>query len=67
MTNKDKVIAAFLVSVGIFSSAQAVRYVKTLETNEKSSMFSVAKLSNSGIVLCEDNTSRTGLENKNNG
>jgi len=63
MTNKDKVIAAFLVSVGIFSSAQAVRYVKTLETNEKNSMISVAKLSNSGIVLCEDATSRPGLDN----
>jgi 1-deoxy-D-xylulose 5-phosphate reductoisomerase len=67
MTNKDKVIAAFLVSIGIFSTTQAVRYVKTLEANEKNSMISVAKLSNSGIVLCEDNTSRAGLQNKNNG
>ncbi|MFA6433644.1 MAG: hypothetical protein WCW52_03005 [Elusimicrobiales bacterium] len=63
MTNKDKVIVSFLVSIGIFSSAQAVRYVKTLEISEKNSMISVAKLSNSGIVLCEDSTSRSGLDN----
>ncbi len=53
MTNKDKVIAAFLVSIGVFSSVQAVQYVSTLSSKEKSSLSAVAKDSADKTLLCE--------------
>lgn len=53
MTNKDKIIAAFLVSVGIFSAAQAMQYIQTLSTGEKTKLFSVAKVSDTGVLVCE--------------
>ncbi len=53
MMNKDKVIAAFLVSVGIFSTVQAWQYVQTLSTGEKTKLFSVAKVSDTGVLVCE--------------
>ncbi len=53
MKNKDKAIAAFLVSVGIFSVAQAIQYLGTLSVNEKTALFSVAKDSNNNILVCE--------------
>lgn len=48
MTNKEKVIAAFLVSVGMFSAAQASRYVNTLSDGEKTSLYSVS--ASAGVV-----------------
>ncbi len=53
MTNKDKVIAAFLVSVGIFSATQAVQYIQTLSIGERAKLFSVAKISDTGVLVCE--------------
>ncbi len=38
MTNKDKVIAAFLVSVGLFSVCNATHYVKTLSDVQKTEL-----------------------------
>lgn len=53
MTNKDKIIAAFVVSLGLFSAANATKYVLTLTGAEKESIFSVAKMSNSNIIVCD--------------
>ncbi len=41
MTTKDKIIAAFLVSVGLFSAIQAVQYVRTLPAKQKNSLMQV--------------------------
>ena len=38
MTNKEKVIAAFLVSVGLFSVYNAMQYVKTLSDSQKTEL-----------------------------
>lgn len=38
MTNKDKVLAAFLVSMGLFSLTQAVHYVKNLPDEQKNAL-----------------------------
>ena len=62
MKVNDKVIVAFLVSVGVFTSAQATHYVKTLSIKNKKELISIAKLKNKNIVLCENNTFPT--ENK---
>lgn len=43
MTNKDKVIAAFLVSLGVFSIAQATIYVKSLSGKERTVLVALAK------------------------
>lgn len=52
MTNKDKVIAAFLVSLGLFSVANATKYVISLSGSEKESILSVAATSNGNIIVC---------------
>lgn len=49
MTNKEKMIAAFLVSVGVFSAAQAAKYVNTLSDAEKTSLYSVTTASSQGV------------------
>lgn len=38
MTNKDKIIAAFLVSVGLFSVCNAMHYVKALSDTQKTEL-----------------------------
>lgn len=38
MTSKDKTIAAFLVSVGLFSVCNAVHYVKVLSDAQKTEL-----------------------------
>ena len=53
MTNTDKILAAFLVSLGLFSAANATKYVLSLSGAEKTSLFSVAKTSNDNIIVCE--------------
>lgn len=52
MRNNDKIIAAFLVSLGIFSAAQAVEYVDNLSKKEKASLFSVSSIKTNQIFLC---------------
>lgn len=54
MTNKDKIIAAFLVSVGIFSVTQASKYLGTISRIEKDQLFSAAKENPVNILLCEE-------------
>jgi hypothetical protein len=44
MTNKDKVIAAFLVSIGMFAAnCSAAQYVNTLSDGEKVSFLTLAR------------------------
>jgi hypothetical protein len=62
MKVNDKAIVTFLVSVGVFTIAQATHYVKTLSIKNKKELISIAKLKNKNIVLCENNTFPT--ENK---
>jgi|YNPMSStandDraft_2_1061718.scaffolds.fasta_scaffold03767_5 hypothetical protein len=54
MKVNDKVIVAFLVSLGIFSTTQAMQYVRTLSMKNKKELISIAKLKNKNIVLCEN-------------
>lgn len=63
MKINDKILAAFLVSVGIFSSAQAMQYVKTLPASDKEALSAVAKLSGNGDLICSEEKQRTELEN----
>jgi len=44
MKNSDKIIAAFLVSMGLFSIGQANQYVKTLSAQEKGAMIEVQQV-----------------------
>ncbi len=53
MKNRDKIIAAFLVSVGFFSAVQAAQYVGTLSAKDKAALGSVAKASSGSVSVCE--------------
>ena len=64
MKKRDKIIAAFLASMGIFSAAQAVQYVNTLDGKVKDEMFSVAKASDASVFLCTTSTFPQDLETK---
>jgi len=63
MNNRDKVIAAFLVSVGLFSTAQSAEYVSTLSEKDKGALISVAT-DQSGTVKAADGA-EIFQENKN--
>jgi hypothetical protein len=52
MTNKEKIITAFLVSVGVFSASQAIQYVGTLSNGQKKALVTIAKKSDGKILLC---------------
>lgn len=52
MTNKDKVIAAFLVSLGLFSVTSAMRYVGTLSEKEKAALLEVSSNKTNSVYLC---------------
>lgn len=65
MTNKDKVIAAFLVSVGVFSAAQAMQYVGALSSKDKRALSYVADGSKANVLLCNSVTNLSGTENGN--
>jgi 1-deoxy-D-xylulose 5-phosphate reductoisomerase len=56
MTNKDKVIAAFLVSVGLFSTAVATKYVSSLSPAQKQSLMPAAAALKNIILLANTNT-----------
>lgn len=43
MKNKDKVLAAFLVSLGLFSTIQANMYVGSLSEVEKQTLFATSQ------------------------
>ncbi len=65
MTNKDKVIAAFLVSVGVLSATQAVQYIGALSSKDKHALSIVANGSKSNVLLCNNVTNLSGTENGN--
>lgn len=52
MTNSEKIIAAFLVSVGVFSASQAAQYVGALSNGDKKALVSIAKKADGKILLC---------------
>lgn len=43
MTKKDRLLAAFLVSMGLFSLAQAIHYVQKLPEKQKNALMPVMK------------------------
>ena len=51
MTNKEKVVAAFLVSMGLFSAKCATEYVSTLSLHEKTELFMLSKTTGKNLVL----------------
>ncbi len=65
MTNKDKVIIAFLASIGVFSAAQASQYVLTLSSKDKQALSIIAKAPKSNVLLCNSVTDLSGTENGN--
>ena len=50
MAKNDKLIVAFLVSMGLFSATQATQYVETLSNQDKVNLTTVVKDA-SGIKL----------------
>ena len=53
MKNSDKIIVAFLVSVGVFSTIQAKQYVGSISLKDKKVVLSVAKAATGKqILLC---------------
>lgn len=61
----DKVIAAFLVSVGLFSSAHAMQYVGALSVKEKKALASVALQVSDGEVTPSDGADFPGTNSTN--
>ena len=51
MKTKDKAVVAFLVSMGIFSTVQAMQYVRTLSVGEKNKIAVTVKNSSHRIVI----------------
>ncbi len=64
MTNKDKVIAAFLVSVGVFSAAQAMVYVSKLSVNEKNALVSLTTNHPEQFAACDGSTAPGVIKQK---
>jgi len=62
MTNKDKIVVAFLVSVGALSAQSAAQYVRALSDSQKVSFVNMQSR-HTGVLLCSD-TSRLPIENK---
>lgn len=52
MANKEKIIVAFLVSVGVFSASQAAQYVGSLSNGNKKALMAIAKKADGKILLC---------------
>lgn len=59
MTNKEKIVAAFLVSMGLFSAKYAVEYVGSLSSHEKTELFMLSKTSGKNILLASGSPSPT--------
>ena len=56
MAKNDKLIVAFLVSMGLFSTGQATQYIDNLNVKEKKELVSVSKLNSDNVSLCESVT-----------
>jgi len=65
MTNKDKVIVAFLVSAGLFSLTQAKQYVHNLSDTEKQTLKSVTKNPLQKALVSLDPFETQGTQNQN--
>lgn len=50
MTNKDKIIAAFLVSLGALSVSQATQYVSAISQGEKTVLISTMLVAGDACV-----------------
>lgn len=65
MKTKDKAVVAFLVSMGIFSTVQAMQYVRTLSVGEKNKIAVTVKNSSHRIVICSGvDTFNSGADEK---
>lgn len=62
MTNKEKVIVAFLVSAGIFSALEAGQYVRTLSDSQKQALTKVVDTPN--LVVADGGTVPSANNNK---
>lgn len=51
MKNKNKIIAAFLVSMGMFTANCAAEYVRGLSDGEKASFMELAQNKNTGMTV----------------
>lgn len=49
MTNRDKIVIAFLVSLGMFSASQASAYVSSLSSSQKIALASAASDSSGAL------------------
>ena len=56
MKINDKVLAAFLVSAGLFSGIQAVQYVASLSAGEKKAMMPIVNLASSDVIAPDGST-----------
>lgn len=63
MAKNDKMLVAFLVSVGVFSAAQAVQYVGTLTSKDKLTLSATAKSTGQNVLLCQGVTNVSGAQN----
>ena len=66
MAKNDKLISAFLVSIGVFSSAQAMSYVKNMTEKEKAALSVVAE-NPSNIIVCQGVESITNSDTVDDG
>lgn len=71
MKNKDKVLVAFLIAVGLFSTAQAIRYVGSLSDKQKKAFEPVILNSHKQLMInavCSSivASGETGTGTKNN-
>ncbi|MCX5792494.1 MAG: hypothetical protein NTY45_09845 [Elusimicrobia bacterium] len=53
MKTKDKMIIAFFVTAGLFSTAQAEQYVSKLSAPEKAKFASTISAAEGSIMVCE--------------
>lgn len=56
MKINDKVIVAFMVSVGMFSAVNAARYVGSMSVKQRKSIAVVINRGAMDNLLCSDNT-----------
>lgn len=62
MTNKDTIIVAFLVSLGVFSSGVATQYVNSLTPDQKTVLLQANDCS--GAAVPTDNTNTLPVPNR---
>lgn len=56
MTNKDTIIAAFLVSLGVFSSGVATQYVSSLTPDQKVVLLQASNAGDQTVLVDNTNT-----------